>query len=312
MRLLLYGSLAVFLIWTILSALTQVQPGELAVVRRFGRVLPDKPGPGLFVGLPWGLDRVDRVPMGRENRVAVGVVSKEEEQRDTPSGQLLTGDHNLVNLQVEVFYTVFEDQVEKYVLHAERADALVARVTESVLAEWLAGRSVDEALREGKTLLRSYLPGQVQERLDAYGMGVQIRRADINQIYPPDEVKDAFDRLAQAFTNIETQKIKALQDADTKRREAESKVFHSQRLTAAYAHEQRLQAQADAKTFLHRLEQYRKLAAKDPHYLNVLWQDEMTRLYGRMRQTGRVDLLDHYLSSEGLNITQFPLAPKKK
>jgi hypothetical protein len=38
----------------------------------------------------------------------------------------------------------------------------------------------------------------------------------------------------------------------------------------------------------------------------------MTRLYARMREMGRVQLLDHYLNSEGLSITEFPLQPKKK
>jgi membrane protease subunit HflK len=305
--------LALLLVWTGLSALTQVQPGERAVVRRFGRILDDKPGPGLFVGLPWGFDQVERVPVGRVKRVVVGSVSKEEEeQRDTPSGQLLTGDHNLVNLQAEVYYTVFEDQVEKFVLHADRADALVARVTETVLADWVAGRSVDEVLLRGKTLLPPTLTAQVQARVAAYDLGVKIEEASINRLNPPDEVKDAFDRLAQAQTNIRTQIYQAEQAADSKRREADARVFLIQSLTAAYAQEQRLPAQADAENFLKRLEQYRKLVGRDPEYLNALWQDEMTRLYARMRENGRIDILDHYLANEGLNITQFPLLPKKR
>ena len=47
-------------------------------------------------------------------------------------------------------------------------------------------------------------------------------------------------------------------------------------------------------------------------YLDALWLDDMTRLYTRMKDTGRIELLDHFLASEGLTITQFPLQPKKK
>ena len=68
----------VFLLWTLLSALTRVQPGERAVVRRFGKLMDDKPGPGLFVGLPWGLDQVDRVAVGRIKRVVVGLDNNDE------------------------------------------------------------------------------------------------------------------------------------------------------------------------------------------------------------------------------------------
>src|SRR5580692_2118547 len=119
-KLLLGGSLAILLLWTTLTACTLVQPGERAVVRRFGRVLPDQPGPGLYIGLPWGIDRVDRVPVARIKRVVVGMTAKVEENTEvSPPGQLLTGDHNLVNMQVEVYYTVFEDQVADYVLMAD-------------------------------------------------------------------------------------------------------------------------------------------------------------------------------------------------
>ena len=51
------------------AGVVQVRPGERAVVRRFGRVLEHKPEPGLWVGLPWGMDRVDRVAVDRVQSV---------------------------------------------------------------------------------------------------------------------------------------------------------------------------------------------------------------------------------------------------
>jgi hypothetical protein len=38
----------------------------------------------------------------------------------------------------------------------------------------------------------------------------------------------------------------------------------------------------------------------------------VTRLFARMKDAGRLDVLDHYLTGEGLNILQFPPLPKKK
>jgi hypothetical protein len=38
----------------------------------------------------------------------------------------------------------------------------------------------------------------------------------------------------------------------------------------------------------------------------------MKAVYAKMRDEGRVELLDNFLSEGGLNITQFPLQPKKK
>src|SRR5437764_7460433 len=84
-----------------LTGVTQVRPGERAVVRRFGRVLPDKPKPGLLIGLPWGMDRVDRIAVDRVQSVAVGYQPEETtDPAAMPPGQFLTGDHNLVNVQI--------------------------------------------------------------------------------------------------------------------------------------------------------------------------------------------------------------------
>src|SRR5262245_50283467 len=197
-RLVLIAALVAALVWTVLSALTQVQPGERAVVRRFGKILDEKPGPGLFVGLPWGFDRVDRVPVSRVKRVTVGAPTRDDEESE--SGQLLTGDHNLGNVQAEIHYTVVENQVDKFVLAAERADALVARAAETALAEWIACRTVDEVLLKGKTLLPVYLVARIQDSLASYDLGIRIEQAGISQLYPPKEVKGAFELVAQAQT----------------------------------------------------------------------------------------------------------------
>ncbi len=300
-----------FALFTAVTALTQVQPGERAVVRRFGRILPEHPGPGLHVSWPWGIDRVDRVPIGSVRRVVVGF-RETGESAATPAGQMLTGEHNLVNAQAEIDYIVREDEIDDFVLLADQADALVARAAESVLVEWIAGRTVDEALLRGKALLPGALVEGMNRRLEPYKMGVRVEQASLTRLNPPDEVRDAFERVAQAQTNIRTQINHAEQQADSRRREAESEQFRLKTSATAYAQEQTLQATAEARAFTNRLEQYRQFSKVQPDYLNVLWQDEVTRLFAKLKETGHVDLLDHHIGGEGLNITQFPLGTKKK
>src|SRR5205823_2734567 len=102
-----------------LTGLTRVRPGERLVVRRFGRILDDKPGPGLYFALPWCIDRIDRVAVDAVRRVVVGYQPETEEDAVIP-GQLLTGDHNLINLQLYIDYTVDPDHAEDYVVQAEQ------------------------------------------------------------------------------------------------------------------------------------------------------------------------------------------------
>lgn len=311
-RLLLAAAGVVFLVWTAGTALTQVQPGERAVVRRFGRFLPERPSPGLHIGLPWGIDVVTRVPIGLVRRVTIGLRETDEEATGAPAGQLQTGDHNLVNVQAEILYVVREEDIDRFVVVADRADDLVARVAETALAEWVAGHSVDEALLRGKARLPAVLVDACNRRLADYRVGIQVEQASLTRLHPPEEVRDAFERVAQAQTGIRTQVNQAEEEADRRRREAEAERFRLMRLASAYAEEQRFAAQAEAAGFLKRLAQYRQLAKDDPNAINALWRDEVTRLFARMKTGGRIDLLDHHLSGDSLNITQFPPAPKRK
>lgn len=303
--------LALFLAFTCWTAITQVQPGERIVVRRFGRILEEKTGPGLFIGLPWGLDRIDRVQVSRDRQIVVGSADPEADDAAF-KGQLLTGDHNLVNVRVEVFYNVRDAEVERFVLHADQADGLVSRVVESALAEWVAGRDVDTVLLRGKAVLPTWLVREVQSRLEPYGLGIDVQVASVTHLFPPAEVREAFERVARAQTEISTQVFRAEREADQKFRQAQAEKFRGERLTAAYANDQKLQAQAESENYLKRLEQYRHLRQENPNYLASLWWDEIGRLFARMRENGRIDLLDHHLAGDGLNITQFPPLPRKK
>jgi membrane protease subunit HflK len=314
MRYLLYLVVFVFLIWTVGTSLTQVQSHERGVVRRFGRILEQKPQQGLYIGLPWGIDRVDLVPVGRERTITVGFTEDRTEEEETmPVGQMLTGDHNLVNVEASINFKVREESPEKFVLQADNIDAFVARAAESLLAEWVGGRTVHDVIRHGKHELPEYLRRELGNRLDAYDLGIDIGQVSItNRFGPPLQVKEAFDRLAEAQTSIATKMSIAGEKTNRKWDEASSKLFAMERNARAYAKNEVNKANAEADSFRRRLAQYRELSRTNPDYLNALWLDGMKRLYGRMRDEGRVELLDQYLTNGELSITQFPLQPRKK
>src|SRR5262249_33767120 len=151
-----------------------------------------------------------------------------------------------------------------------------------------SGRNVDEVLLRGKIVLPGHIQEQVQERLKPYQLGVEIEQASVTQLFPPSEVRADFDRLAQAQTEIRTKVNQAEQEAARRRNETDAEVYRMKSQASAYAKEQKLQADAEADSFLKRLQQYQKLSRDNPAYLNALWQDELTRLYARMQETGRI------------------------
>jgi membrane protease subunit HflK len=296
----------------LLTGVTQVRLGERAVVRQFGRVV-DKPGPGLRIGLPWGMERVDRVPVDFVRPVRIGFEPGSEETEDsTPAGQLLTRDHNLVNVQVVLDYTVSDASVEDYVVAAERVDEVLARAAEAVLAEWVAAHKVDEVLIQGKAELPGWLVGHTQALIEPYRLGVLIQSASVTYLFPPDEVKLAFDEATRAETAMTTEEHKARQEAERRLRAAQSEKEHIGKLTDAYVLEQKALAHAEADAFEKRLDQYNLLRRDNPAFLVGLWWDEIGTLFARLKETGRIDLLDNHLGADGLDITIAPPALRKK
>jgi hypothetical protein len=89
-------------------------------------------------------------------------------------------------------------------------------------------------------------------------------------------------------------------------RQAESERYAIQKETDAYLHQRVQLAKAEAGAFEKRLEQYRRLKQDNPAILAAIWWDEMSKLFVKMKANGRIDLLDHYLAGNGLDITIFP------
>ncbi|HJZ93591.1 MAG TPA: protease modulator HflK [Gemmataceae bacterium] len=294
----------------LLTGIAQVRPEERAVVRRFGKVVAH-PGPGLWVGFPYGIDRLDRVPTATVRRVPVGY--RPQASEDDPAGQFLTGDQNLVNIQVAIDYAVGDGptDLENYVAQRDRVDAILARETGAALAEWVAGRGVDDVLLTGNVALPGWLVKRVQQRIAPQSLGVRVQQASVAYLAPPDEVRAAFEEVNTAQTNARAQEQRAHQEAGRIRQDAEATAYQLDQQAQAYAATKKALARAEADGFIKRLEQYRKLKVTNPDVLAAIWWDEMGRIWQGFRDRGRVELLDAHLGPDGLDLTHV-VPPRKR
>jgi membrane protease subunit HflK len=251
------------------------------------------------------MDRVDRVKVDRVQSVVVGY-QEEGDGLSMPPGQLLTGDHNLVNVQAVLTYKVRPDEVVDYVLQADRADALLTRAAEAVMADWVAGRTVDDVLLNGKNEMRPVLKEQTQRWVLPYRLGVQVLDARVALVAPPDDVKPDFDSVALAQTRNATLRNEAEQQVARDLRMARAEKYRLEQATAAYVHGQTLLARRDAERFLERLRQYEAGRKQNPQYLRQIWEEERGKLFARLKANGQIDLLDHHLSADGLDLLTAP------
>ncbi len=288
------------------TGVAQVEKDERAVVRRFGRVVA-RPGPGLWVGLPWGFDRVDRVQTRTVRQLPVGFSQEEaSDAPGTPAGQLLTGDQNLINVKLVVEYAIDDrdGELDQYVLHRDQVDAVLGRATETLASEWVGARRVDAVL-SGRASLVAWVSARLPERIAAAKLGIVVQQVSVEFLSAPEEVRDSFEAVNQAQTAIRTRLNQAEQEAQRLTSEAEGLKLKLASETEAYREEKLKQATADAEAFNLRLAQYQRLASTNPDLLAALWREEMAKLLGTVKANGRIELLDDVLGPNGLELNQF-------
>ena len=183
------------LIAYLLSGIYTVQPGEAAVVRRFGRVVAPLVAEGLHYRLPWPIEQEDVVNIAEVRRESVGLTEAEPEHplhlEDPGKLQVLSGDTNIVDYEVIVQYQVrdpaaylFNLNYPSYQVVRDAVRAAVTRVSGST--------GVDEILTSERQSLQNALRQTVQTLLDQYNSGLTVISISLQKAYPPDEVADTF------------------------------------------------------------------------------------------------------------------------
>lgn len=222
-----------------------VEGDEVAVVRRFGRfqaVLG--PGPHLRLPPPW--DAIEKVRPARVQTIEIGLRSSQRAgentaqpiewntphegggaERRADEAIALTGDQSLVELSAAIQFRIADVRAFRFAVRDPQA---VLRATaESVIRQTLAAQPLlaeaatpsaaapPEILTTGRGALERQIGDELQTRLDALGLGVEIlpQGVCLADVHPPLEVVDAFRDVTSAFKERERMK----NEADAFRRE---------------------------------------------------------------------------------------------
>ncbi len=294
------------------TGFARVEYDERAVVRRFGRVVA-RPGPGLWFGMPWGFDQIDKVKVSTARQVIVGY--NPEESNDAPGatpGQFLTGDQNLVNLKLVVEYAVDDrdGELEQFLAQQANSTQLLSRECEALAAEWIGARSVDRVLG-GRAALVQFLTERLRTKLEPLRLGILVQRINVDFLAAPEEVREAFESVNQAQNAVQTRKNQAEQEKQRLLNDAETFRNRALNEASAYRSEKLAAANSEAEAFLIRLAQFIKLKASDPEFLTRIWREEVGKILANVKERGRIELLDDALGPNGLELNQFVPTKRK-
>ncbi|MFT3879623.1 MAG: protease modulator HflK [Gemmatales bacterium] len=273
-----------------LTGLFQVAPGEWAVVRRCGQPLAELRGPGLHWGLPWGLDRVDRVAVDEQRQLALGFVedvgpndSLTPINPSTPTGQALTGDNQIVNLRISIQYRINRDQLVNYVLIRDNIEEILARAAEETLTTTLASEQIDQVLLGRSAALESRLRERLADRIKPYQIGVIIDMVNLVFAQPPAELIEIFRDVNRA----RSQRDIALTDANAKRNadisQAKQEADRVISLGQANANARLTQAKSEADAFRSLIATFPTTEPAVTAALLQLYLSEMQSILARMQ-----------------------------
>ena len=191
-----------------------VDPEEAGVIRRFG-VVQTVVGPGPHYHLPSPIETVHVEQVTKVRRIEVGfrTISPPGEQpakyrHVKKESLMLTGDENIIDVQFTVQYRIAS--LEDFLFNLTNPDITVKAAAESAMREVIGDTGVMDALTEGKGLIESTTALLLQETLNSYRSGIRIENVKLQDVHPPEQVRDAFKDVVSAREDKE----KMIKEAD--------------------------------------------------------------------------------------------------
>ena len=175
--------------WIVLTSFYRVDAQERGVVLRFGRFVGTTE-PGLQMKAPWPIDTVILSKVEQINSVDIGATEGSAENL------MLTGDQNIINLAYAVRWKI--KNPELFLFELSEPEQTVREVGESSMRAEISKATLDDAIGPQRAQIAEQVRERMQEILDSYRSGIEVRGVDIKQADPPAAVDDAFKDVSAA------------------------------------------------------------------------------------------------------------------
>ncbi|MBT3232901.1 MAG: FtsH protease activity modulator HflK [Calditrichaeota bacterium] len=249
----------VALLW-LASGLYIVKPDQQGIIRRFGQYNKTT-SPGIHWRIPYPVDRVDKPRVKQYKRAEIGFRTIDHgppaRYSDRPLESLmLTGNLNIIDCDMIVQYRIVDPV--KYLYRVRDLETTVRLAAEAALRQVIGKHDIDEALTSGKSTIQIETMENLQEILDLYETGLTVVQVQLQEVHPPEAVKDAFKDVASAREDLNkliNQAQGYQNDVIPRARGMAAKV---EKDAQAWASERVTMADGDSQNFLKILKQYTK------------------------------------------------------
>ncbi len=203
-RIILFSILGVILLW---STFFQIGPEEIGVITRFGKYKRDVE-PGLNVKFPL-VESLYKVAVERQQKeefgfrtVRPGIRTEYTREGTTDESIMLTGDLNLADVEWVVQYRI--EDAYNYLFKVREPVNSLRDISEASMRRVVGDRTVNEVLTVGRAEIAESVREEIQNLCTEYSLGIKIEQVVLQDVNPPEPVKDAFNDVNEAQQEKET------------------------------------------------------------------------------------------------------------
>lgn len=233
-----------------------VAPDEQAVVLRLGRYVRTV-GPGRFLWHARGLETVwkQRVTTKLTEEFGFRTKSLGETEEHADEKRMLTGDENLVDVDFVMQYQIGNLRDWLFGIRSDERQAVIRDATRATVRAVVA-RNPFEVVQTQRGALHEEIRTQLQALLDSYHAGVIVQSVQLQDVDPPEPVREAFADVTSAAQDRERLVLEAQGYADRVVPEARGRAAEALNQASGYRERRILEAQGEAMKFAPLLTEY--------------------------------------------------------
>lgn len=236
--------------------------GEQAVILRFGKHVRTEDEAGLKWHLPYPIETVEIVKcdvirsleLGYRTQQVGGADQKPVYTSVPEESLMITGDENLVHTETVIQYRI--KNVADYLFNVRQAPEALKMAAESSVRRVVANHDLDHVLTDQKDAIQNEILNDLQTICDEYGLGIEIIKVALQDVYAPDEVADAFTDVIKAREDMNRYINEAQKKANEIVPAAEAKQQEMLNEANAYKEKRIAEAKGDVENFKQVLAKY--------------------------------------------------------
>ncbi|MGH1404811.1 MAG: FtsH protease activity modulator HflK [Alphaproteobacteria bacterium] len=247
--------LVILLLW-LASGFHIINPGEHGVIQRFGAWSRTQTEEGLGYHFPAPIEEITKVNVNEQRSMNIGFTdsiptrsgTSSTTKRDIPEeSQMLTSDRNIVDLHMAIQWDI--KSAEDYQFEIQDQENTIKKVAESAIREVIGQTEMFPIITTGRVEIANKVKIIIQENLDEYKSGVNIKQVLIQQAEVHPEVQNAFQDVQSAKQDAENTENEAQVHRERILPEARGQAITLVQQAQAYKQSKIAQATGDAERF---------------------------------------------------------------